>query len=107
MQNILYIQKFIYRYKDNYVINHNDLNKLFKLNTLKVIKNNSILKRYYFKYKNIYLLTKEGIILLTMIINSYYLIEITEQILETFNILENINKDNINKIKQIENLFVC
>lgn len=107
MQNILYIQKLIYKYKDNYVINHKDLNNLFKLNILKIIKKNNILKRYYFKYKNNYLLTKEGIVLLSLIINSYYIVTITEEILETFYILENINKNSINKIKQIENLFVC
>lgn len=97
MQQILYIQKYIYIYKDNYIIKDMDLSNLFKIDIIKIIKKHYKLFdiNYCYKNNNHYLLKKEGIILIAMLINSYYLIEITSIILDTIEMLEKINSKTI------------
>lgn len=106
MQEFLYIQNIIYVYKDNYIIKDIDLSKLFKINVRRIIKKykNLFDNNYCFKINNIYLLKKEGIVLITMLINSYYLIEITDSILIIIDILKSINKNNILNKVSINNI---
>ena len=107
MQQILYIQKYIYIYKDNYTIRDIDLSNLFNIDIRKIIKKHYKIfdDNYCYRINNHYLLKKEGIILISMLINSYYLIEITSIILDTIEMLEKINKKIIlNKISIDNNI---
>ena len=102
MKEIIYIQKYIYKYKNNYVIKDKDLNKLFNLDVVKIIKKYKKLFNinYCYKLKNNYLLKQDGIVLISIIVNSFYIVEITGYILDTLYALEKINNLALNKISQ-------
>ena len=102
MNQIIYIQKYIYKYKNHYVINDTDLKKLLNINIEKIIKKHKKIfnNEFCYKLKKAYLLKKEGIILISVIIDSYCFDEIIGYILDTFYILEKINNSILNKISQ-------
>lgn len=102
MDQIVYIQKYIYKYNNCYVIKDVDLNKLLNINVIKVIKKYKKFFNidYYFKINDNYLIKKEGIGLISIIINSYYLIDKICYILDTFEFIEIINYSTLKKISQ-------
>ena len=99
MQKIIYIQRYIYLYKANYIIKDKDLSKLFRINVKKIIKKyRELFDNYCFKINDDYLIKKDGIVLITMLDNSYYLIDITNIIIIAIECLEKINSNFLNKI---------
>ena len=102
MNQIIYIQKYIYKYKNHYVIKDNDLKKLLDINIEKIIKKYKRIfdNEFCYKIKRTYLLKKEGIVLLSVIIDSCCFEEIIGYILDTFYIVEKINDPILNKISQ-------
>ena len=100
MKEIIYIQKYIYKYKNDYVIIDKDLSKLLNINVSKLIKKYKKLFNinYCYKLKDNYLLKQDGIVLISLILNSFYIVEITSYILDTLYTLEKINDNVLNKI---------
>jgi len=104
MKEILYIQNMITIYKNDYVIIDKDLSNLFLIDIKKIIKKYKRLfnNNYCYKIRDNYLIKKDGVVLLSLLIYSYYIKEIVDLVLYIFDLLKNIDEYGLNKIKQIE-----
>ena len=56
----------------------NSYDNLFKTDAEELDSEITLYKDYYYKKKNSYLIKKEGVVLLSMVINSFFLIDITD-----------------------------
>ena len=96
------IQKNIYLYRNQYVILDIDLSKILKLNILKIIRKFPQENIFWFKEKNNYLITEEGIIFLSIVLNSN---RCNKKIIMLLDSIELLSKSNdiyyLNRIKQI------
>ena len=101
--DIIYIQKNLYLYKDKYYIKDSFLSNILNINVKKIIKRNKKILNYI-KIKNNYLIDSYSLIILSIIINDYYINLNIYEIVYEIDLLSLINKKELNKIRN--HLFV-
>ena len=101
--DIIYIQKNLYLYKDKYYIKDSFLSNILNINVKKMVKKNKKILNYI-KIKNNYLIDSYSLIILSIIINDYYINLNIYEIVYEIDLLSLINKKGLNKIRN--HLFV-
>lgn len=101
--DIIYIQKNLYLYKDKYYIKDIFLSNILNINVKKIVKRNKKILNYI-KIKNNYLIDSYSLIILSIIINDYFINLNIYEIVYEIDLLSLINKKELNKIRN--HLFV-